>query len=616
MKKFITTVFVLLNVLSLMAESTLPEGMLKLTPDDVELVVDGVLRLEKRKNMVVAGSPQKGYLTYFAATEALHGEELWVSDGTIEGTKMVKDIAEGTSGSDVAWMRRFNDKVVFQATSSDEIGAELWISDGTSEGTYMVKDIHDFGSSNPAGFSQVNETQFVFVAQDFDSETYNADATQRWLWVSDGTEEGTKLIMECDTRFPGKNSNTNDNHYCRVGRQVYFKADSKDKEYGEELWITDGTTEGTHLVKDINTEVLSEGSTADNALGALINFYNEKLVLQAFSIECANEPWASDGTEEGTYMIKDLNPNYNDVNFPQSGSFFRPTVYDGRVYSRGFDESTNGMELMATNLDSGNYELVYDFNQNPTDGGTASAFADPWCVFDGVLFLGAQTGTDPDVVSPKNYGINPFYTDGTAEGTVMHTDLNPGIGNAGCWNGTVVSGSLYFQAQNENPTDGVLRELFKLDSKEDSIIKVMDLVEGKDLIHTLRDMNGDLMFTSGIVQSLFTYKYRKPNYDPAVDSVSMEINYATRDGETAISDISKSSTSIQLYPNPANETLFVKSSANITSLRISNLSGQTLIKHLANDIKNVNISTLEDGIYLVSTLDINGQKAVSRFIKK
>ena len=616
MKTLITTAFVFLSLFSVIAESTLPEGMLKLTTDDVELVVDGVVRIEKRKTMVVAGSPEKGYLTYFSAKDAIYGEELWVSDGTVEGTQMVKDIAEGTSGSDVAWMRRFNDKVVFQATSSADIGAELWISDGTAEGTYMIKDIHDFGSSNPAGFTQVNETQFVFVAQNFDSETYNADATQRWLWVSDGTEEGTKLIMECDTRFPGKNANTRTSNYCRVGRQVYFKADSKDNEYGEELWITDGTTEGTHLVNDINTEVLSEGSTADNALGSLTNFYNEKLVFQAFSIENANEPWCSDGTQEGTYMIKDLNPTYNDVNFPKSGGFFRPVVYDGKVYSRSYDESTNGQELMATNLDSGNYELVYDFNKNPTDGGTANAFSDPWCVFDDVLFLSAQTGTDPDVESPKNYGIEVFYTDGTEEGTVMHSDLNPGIGNAGCWNGLVVSGSLYFQAQNENPTDGALRELFRLDSKTDSIVKVVDLVEGKDLITNLRDMNGDLMFTSDMVKSLFIYKYRKPNYDAAKDSTSMEINFNKRGEETSISQIKNADESLTLYPNPVNEMLFLNSDANIKSVRICNLSGQTLLNHQANNIKQINLSQLNKGVYLIVTTNLDGKEGVNRLIKK
>ena len=40
------------------------------------------------------------------------------------------------------------------------------------------------------------------------------------------------------------------------GDEVFF--DAEDNEHGEELWKTDGSTDGTVLVKDINPSPVSE----------------------------------------------------------------------------------------------------------------------------------------------------------------------------------------------------------------------------------------------------------------------------------------------------------------------------------------------------------------------
>ena len=411
-----------------------------LTPAGVTVTVEDGRSVDKAKNLVVAGSKQKGYKAFFTAQDEAHGEELWVTDGTVAGTKMVKDIFPGPTSSGVAWIQRFNDKVVFQAQSDADIGIEPWISDGTEAGTYMIKDIHFFGSSNPSGFTQLNETQFIFAAQDFDSETYN-EKVQRWLWISDGTEDGTNLLKECEVLHPGANANSdNALHFARVGRKVFFKADSKDQEYGEELWVTDGTEEGTFMLKDINTNIVNEqtGATAGAQVDWLTNFYNEKVFFKAYSIEYGNEPWVSDGTPEGTYMIKDLSPGLNANGLPHGSGAYTARVYNREVYFRGNDPVA-GQELIATDLTEEGTRLVADLNKNPTTTGTANGFPDLFCEFDGVLFMKAQTGTDASSTDPVNYGLELFYTDGTTEGTKMQSDLNPGVGHNAAWEGIVIS---------------------------------------------------------------------------------------------------------------------------------------------------------------------------------
>ena len=79
-------------------------------------------------------------ILYFSANDGKHGFELWRSDGTGRGTRMVKDINPGRGGSDLTGITAVNRIIYF--TADDGVhGAELWRSDGTGRGTRMVKDI-------------------------------------------------------------------------------------------------------------------------------------------------------------------------------------------------------------------------------------------------------------------------------------------------------------------------------------------------------------------------------------------------------------------------------------------------------------------------------------------
>ena len=61
---------------------SLPEGMTALLPDGVKANIDQNKKFYAQKNIVVAGSPTKGYYAFFQAADADHGEELWITDGT------------------------------------------------------------------------------------------------------------------------------------------------------------------------------------------------------------------------------------------------------------------------------------------------------------------------------------------------------------------------------------------------------------------------------------------------------------------------------------------------------------------------------------------------------
>ena len=69
------------------------------------------------------------------------GTELWASDGQQGGqTYLVLDINPGSGSSFPQQFRPVGTVVVFAATT-DATGTELWVTDGTAAGTRLVKDI-------------------------------------------------------------------------------------------------------------------------------------------------------------------------------------------------------------------------------------------------------------------------------------------------------------------------------------------------------------------------------------------------------------------------------------------------------------------------------------------
>src|SRR6188768_1419314 len=80
-----------------------------------------------------AGFAAAGTTVFFSAGDATHGRELWRTDGTPEGTAMVKDILPGTIGSQPRFLTSLGGVVYFEADSGT--GGQLWKSDGTATGT-------------------------------------------------------------------------------------------------------------------------------------------------------------------------------------------------------------------------------------------------------------------------------------------------------------------------------------------------------------------------------------------------------------------------------------------------------------------------------------------------
>ena len=262
--------------------------------------------------------------------------ELWKSDGTSDGTVMVKDInttvVDGfPQGSNPSYLTNVGGTLYFRADNGAN-GAELWRSDGTSTGTYIVKDIRPGSSrSDPSRLTNVGGTLY-FRAND--------GANGYELWRSDGTSTGTFMVKDIRPGLDGSNIS----YLMNVGGTLYFRAN--DGGHGYELWKSDGTSTGTVMVKDIRPGAnSSEISTLTNVGGTLYFRANDGV--------SGYELWKSNGTSSGTELVKDIQPG------TLGSSPYWLTNVAGWLYFTA-DDSTGGRELWRSDGTSEGTTLVFD----------------------------------------------------------------------------------------------------------------------------------------------------------------------------------------------------------------------------------------------------------------
>ena len=66
----------------------------------------------------------------------MHGRELWVSDGTRDGTRMISDIRPGPNSSEPSEFAGYGGKVYFRADNG-VTGQDPWRTDGTADNTLL-----------------------------------------------------------------------------------------------------------------------------------------------------------------------------------------------------------------------------------------------------------------------------------------------------------------------------------------------------------------------------------------------------------------------------------------------------------------------------------------------
>jgi ELWxxDGT repeat protein len=179
----------------------------------------------------------------FFVVDDVHGENLWVTDGTRQSTRRLTSFsAHQTLPS---FLAGFGNRAYFEAKDGAH-GSALWTSDGTVQGTHPVIDAC-LGTCSGLSYplAEIGGRLF-FVAND---GVHGSE-----LWATDGTRQGTAMIRDL---CPGSCDSFPFSPFV-LGTALLFTA--RDSPQGpEQLWRTDGTAAGTRLVKDINTANLGGG---------------------------------------------------------------------------------------------------------------------------------------------------------------------------------------------------------------------------------------------------------------------------------------------------------------------------------------------------------------------
>jgi ELWxxDGT repeat protein len=221
----------------------------------------------------------------FIGTTPEYGPELMVSDGTESGTKVLRDFEPGPDDG----LFRLKDPVELNGQAYFLGNDTLWTTDGTPEGTQAV-----FAKPEGANYDLVKYDNRIVLEGDSK------------LWFMDGTEDGTEvlnLLSDIGIYRP--------RNMIVYDGLLYFTATDdtqlKSGTLGRELWKTDGTVEGTVLVKDIY-------SGSRNSNPEELTVINDKLYFSARDRHHARELWVTNGKPERSAEVdfENLEP----IDFP------------------------------------------------------------------------------------------------------------------------------------------------------------------------------------------------------------------------------------------------------------------------------------------------------------
>ncbi len=334
--------------------------------------------------------------------------DLGISDGTLDGTHLMPGVKP-------AFLHGFSILAVHdgQALFAADTGSgyQPWVSDGTRKGTRLVRRIRgSVGSSNPQSFTSLGQT-LVFQAN---------DGVRRQLWASDGSEAGTRLIEP--VLVPRAEP-------VKAGDRLFFAADLDElyPAYQALLWTTDAPFEGAQEL------ITPRGVRQMTAHGGELYFSVRRP---------GQRVWRSDGTDDGTFEVKDVNPLWDPCPFFLCP--LGPVLPPDRMTSAG-----DLVYFVAWDEDHDSQLWVSDGNADGTVPVAAfTSFPESLTGFGSKLLF---------TLDSAETGRELWSSDGTPEGTALVADLTPGPASSTIRVMTPAAEQLYFVLRGEDAKDHLWR---------------------------------------------------------------------------------------------------------------------------------------------------------------
>lgn len=406
-------------------------------------------------------------LTATGLSSGTVGRELHKTDGTT--TSLVKDLVSPGSSAPTE-LTEVDGKLFFSAQDPLALGRELWVSDGTESGTGLVRDLRSgfdlYGaplSGDPRNLTSVNGKLFFSAVDDWND---------REVWVSDGMTAGTDLVKNINTGT----QDANVQQFVEVGSKLFFVAD--DGINGEAVWVADRSLGTVAIAADV-TASANDRVNGLAKFGNGVIFHNDSLGV-----------YSTDGIT--TTALTSATP----VPFNDEGDLFLEV---GMLAYFVTSDAANGQELWKTNGTAAGTSLVADLY-----AGTGSSQPRDLVGFQDRVFFSADYLSSSGV----SLGRELFRSDGSQFGTQLVQDINydpdPGLPagpntlSSDPLELTVSGAKLYFSAVSGVNNGDLGRELWAVSSAFGGAALVRDIRTGANSSspQNLTDVNGVLYFSA------------------------------------------------------------------------------------------------------------------------
>ena len=467
---------------------------------------------------------------FYMFTELEETSYLWRSDGTAVGTTLVKTIEANCGRSYTSCNGHTGIVLPLQAPEAEErilfdgyddiFGHGLWSSDGTTEGTHPLyaSDSLNIRPTEPERLMMFNN-EIYFTA--------TTDETGEELWRTDGSAQGTNIVSQI---IEGAGGTIFTVQVLPAG----IALSARHQEYYYEPHLYDGTT--MRLLADIH----SNGSSYPDYFVQL----NNKVCYAAEHDDFGEEVFCThlDTQEPNYYLLKDIAPAEEDskpntlVSTGTQIFFFARDRTNGRYklwVSDGSESNTQALFSATDNhLEEDNYQhtmvalgdKVY-FHAKATDTAKYSIFSSQGALSNTVRLAEVETPSashtqrwlvDNDTLyfqgKDSIHGFEPWYSDGTSDGTAMILDFNPASNSAiPPAKATLLGEKIFFTAKanglGEEPyiSDGTPEGTFLLNdinpNEESSYPSVMGVLNDVLIFSAYEPIGGrELWRTDGTVE--------------------------------------------------------------------------------------------------------------------